>query len=321
MPPYRRLLLTALLSSVALPAIAQTESSFPTRPIKLMHGAPPGGSTDGPMRVLADAASRILKQTVIVENRPGAGGALPAQLLQSAAPDGYTIAAIFPNVYRLPYTTDLKWDPATDLTYIIGLTGFTLGIVVRPDSPIRTMADYIAAAKARSGEMTYGTPGIATANHMAMEKLAETAGVRLVHVPFKGTSETLNALMGGQIDSANETAAWSSLVKAGRLRLIAVGTEARLESFPDVPTLKELGFNVPRGAMLGLGAPKGTDPAIVARLHDAFHKALQTPEYRRAVAMYENEVTYLGSRDFHQYAIDQLKEQKVTLEALGLTRK
>lgn len=321
----RRLMSIGLssLSSLALPAAVRADepvSAFPSRPLRILHATPPGGSTDGPLRVLAEAASRILKQPVIVDNRPGAGGTLPARLLQSSSPDGYTIGVILGGVYRLPYTLDIKWNPATDLSYVIGLTGFTFGIAVRADSPIRSMADLIAAAKARPGEISYGTPGVATANHLTMERIARSAGIRINHVPYKGSAETLQALLGGQIDCAAETSAWAGPVKAGRLRLLSVWTPARLPNFPQVPTLREQGIDIVQTSLWGLAAPKGMNPAIVAKLHDAFKQALETPEFRQVLAQFETEPAYLSSRDFHQYAIDTMKDEKATLDLLGLSR-
>lgn len=322
---HRRLfVLCAALSGVTLDVLAQgtdAATAFPTRPIRILHGTPPGGSTDGPLRVLAEAAARILGQPIVIENRPGAGGTLPATMLQSANPDGYTLGTILGGVYRLPHTVQISWNPGTDLGYVIGLTSFTFGIVVRQDSPIRTMADLVAAAKARPGQVTYGTPGVATANHLTMERVAQLAGVRMNHIPYKGTAETLQALLGGQIEVAAETSAWSSQVKAGKLRLVAPWTERRLANFPDVPTLKEQGIDVAPTSLWGLAGPKGMDPAIVAKLHDAFKQAMEAPEFRRALAQFETEPTYLSSRDFQHYAVQRMKEEKTMLDLVGLSRK
>lgn len=320
----RRHLISIGLSSLALPIAARASdgaSTFPNRVIRILHATPPGGSTDGPLRVLAEAASRVLKQPIIVENRPGAGGTLPARALQSASPDGYTLGVILGGVYRLPYTSDIKWNPATDLSYIIGLTGFTFGIAVRPDSPFHSMADLIAAAKLRPGVISYGTPGITTANHLTMEHIAQLTGIKLNHIPFKGTAETLQALMGGQIDLAAETSAWAGAVKAGKLRLISVWGPKRLANFPQVPTLREQGIDVVQTSLWGLAAPKGTDPIIVTRLHDAFKQAMETPEFRQVLAQYETEPIYLSSRDFQQYAVDTMKTEKSMLDLLGLSNK
>ena len=320
----RRSILTGTLAALCFAPLAQANdevSSFPSRAIKIMLGAPPGGSTDAPLRVLAAGVSEILKQPVIVDNRPGAGGAMPSIILQSTRNDGYTIGVIWNAVFRLPYTVGITWDPATDLSYIIGLTSFEFGNVVQASSPIKSMADLVAAAKAKPGQITYGTPGVGTVNNLHMEKIARMSGVQFTHVPYKGSAETLQAVMAGQIDAAAETTAWVPLVKSGKLRLIAVWGNSRLPGFPDVPTLKEQGFNLEQVSRIALVAPKGTDPAIVAKLHDAFKKAMEQPEYRRALAQYEMAPKYLSSKDLQQYAIDTIREEGESMEAAGVKRK
>ncbi len=320
----RRSILTCALAALGFTPLAQANdevSSFPSRPIKIMLGAPPGGSTDAPLRVLAAGVSKILDQPVIVDNRPGAGGAMPSIILQSTRNDGYTIGVIWNAVFRLPYTVGITWDPATDLSYIIGLTSFEFGNVVQASSPIKSMADLVAAAKAKPGQITYGTPGVGTVNNLHMERVARMSGVQFTHVPYKGSAETLQAVMAGQIDAGAETTAWVPLVKGGKLRLIAVWGNSRLPGFPDVPTLKEQGFNLEQVSRIALVAPKGTDPAIVAKLHDAFKQAMEQPEYRRALAQYEMAPKYLSSKDLQQYAIDTIREEGEAMEAAGVKRK
>ncbi|HQR98546.1 MULTISPECIES: tripartite tricarboxylate transporter substrate binding protein [Comamonadaceae] len=320
-PPF---LAALLLSAVAvLPAAhAQDQSTaWPVRPIKIVIGFAPGGSTDTPMRVLAESASKLLKQPVIIENKPGAGGTLPAVAMQSAPNDGYTLGIASLGVYRLPYTTDLKWDPAKDLTYVIGLTGYAFGVVVPSSSPIKTWADYLAAAKAKPGQLTYGTPGVATTNHLTMEQISRMAGIQLNHIPYKGTGETMQALLGQQIDSAGETSAWAPHVKDGKMRLLVTWGAKRMASFPDVPTLREVGIPLSQTSHWGLIAPKGTDPAVVTRLHNVFKQAMEQPEFKKALARYDMEPEYRSSKDFHQFAVDTMKQEKEILDALGLSRK
>ncbi|QFZ86242.1 tripartite tricarboxylate transporter substrate binding protein [Variovorax paradoxus] len=311
--------LLALGAAFAQPASAQ--ETYPARPIKIVIGFAPGGSTDTPMRVLADSVSRILKQPVVIENRPGAGGTLPGIVMQSSSKDGYTLGIASLGIYRLPYTTDVKWNPATDLTYIIGLTGYSFGIVVPSTSPIKTWQDYVAAAKARPGELTYGTPGVATTNHLTMEQISRKAGIKLNHIPYKGTGETMQALMGSQIESAAETSAWAPFVKDGKMRLLVTWGSKRMESFPDAPTLHEVGIPLTQTSHWGLVGPKGMDPAIVTKLHDAFKQAMHQPEFKRALARYDMEPEYRSPADFHKFAIDTMKQEKEILDLLGLSRK
>lgn len=320
-PPF---IASLLLSAVAVLPAAHAQDkpdAWPVRPIKILIGFAPGGSTDTPMRVLAESVSKLLHQPVIIENKPGAGGTLPAINLQSVQTDGYTLGIASLGVYRLPYTTDLKWDPAKDLTYVIGLTGYAFGVVVPSSSPIKTWADYLAAAKAKPGQLTYGTPGVATTNHLTMEHISKLAGIRLNHIPYKGTGETMQALLAQQIDSAGETSAWAPYVKDGKMRLLVTWGTKRMASFPDVPTLKEVGIPLSQTSHWGLIAPKGTDPAIVAKLHNAFKQAMEQPDFKQALARYDMEPEYRSSKDFQQFAIDTMKQEKEILDALGLSRK
>jgi len=315
----------ALLSAVPLSelpvAFAQNKDAWPSRPIKILVGFAPGGSTDAPVRVLADTVSRILKQPVIVENRPGAGGTLPAVALQSAMKDGYTLGISSAGISRLPFTTELKWNPAKDLTYIIGLTGYAFGIVVPAASPIKTWTDYVASAKANPGALSYGTPGTATTNHLTMERVSQKAGIRLNHIPFKGSAESLQALLAGHIDSAAETSAWAPFVRDGRLRLLVTWGPRRMAGFSQAPTLKEVGVPLSQASPWGLIGPRGLETGIASRLHDAFKFAMEQPEFTQALARYDMEPSYMGSRDFQAFAEQSMAQEKDILDALGLSRK
>ena len=302
-------------------AWAQDAASFPTRPIKIMLGFPPGGSTDSPMRVLAEDASKILKQPVVIENKPGAAGLMPAQLLQGAQPDGYTVGVIPANLFRLPYTGTMNWNPTTDLRYVIGLTSFVYGIVVPAASPIRSMDDYVAYAKAHPGELTYATPGAYLAQHLAMEQLARIKNIQLSHVPYKGTAESLQAVVGAHVMSAAETSGWGPYVESGKLRLLVTFGDKRMSRFPDVPTLKEAGIDIPPpSAAWGLAVPKNTPPAVVAKLHDAFKQAMEQPGFRNALAQYYMEPAYMSSARYQQFAAESTQREKQMLDAIGFVR-
>lgn len=309
------------LALIPLVHAAEPIASFPSRPIKILVGFPPGGSTDGPMRVLAEHASKSLKQPIVIENKSGAGGTLPAVALQSAPNDGYTLAVTSLGIFRLPYTAGIKWDPVKDLTYVIGLTGYAFGIVVPAASPIQNWQDFVSHARARPEQISYGTAGTASTQHLTMERVSRAAGIKLTHVPYKGTAETMQALLGGQIDAGAETSAWAQFVRDGKMRLIVTWGPRRMAGFPNVPTLKEVGIPISQTSQWGLIAPKGTDPAILARLHDAFKQAMEAPEFRQALARFEMEPEYRNSKDFRQFAVETMKQEKVILEQLGLIKR
>ena len=316
-----RLAALGLGASPLLAAAQGDAAAWPTRPIKLMVGFPPGGSTDGPVRVLAESAGRLLKQPIVIENKTGAGGTMPAVALQTAAPDGYTLGISSMGMYRLPYTTDNRWSPDADITHIVGLTGYAFGIAVPADSPYKSWADYVAAAKAKPGQITYATPGVATTNHLTMERISRAAGIQLNHIPYKGTAESMQALLAHQVDSAAETSGWAPYVKEGRMRLLVVWAPKRMASFPDVPTLRDVGIPIAETSPWGLIGPKGMPPAVVKRLHDALKQAMEEAPFKQALARYEMEPQYMGTADFQAFAGKTMKQQKEILDTLGLSKR
>ncbi len=324
MRPLTRRALPCLLLAAGLalaPALASAQAeAFPNRAIKVLIGFTAGGSTDVPFRVLAENASRILGQPVIIENKPGAGGVLPAQMMQGAQPDGYTIAQIPLPVFRLPFTQKINWDPATDLQYVINLAGYSFGLVVPADSPIKSMQDYIAYARANPGKLTYGSPGALTTLHLTMENIALQSGVTLNHIPYKGNSESLQAVIGGHVMSVADTPGWGPYVEQGRLRLLSTWGDKRSTKYPDAPTLKEIGINLVQTSPFGLAVPKGTDPKIAQQLHDAFKRAMEMPNYKESLAKFDMEPLYMSGAAYRQYAIDTMKTEKAIVEKLGLAK-
>ena len=172
------------------------------------------------MRVLADNASKILGQTVVVDNKPGAGGTLPAQTLQTSKADGYTLAQTPLGIFRLPYTTNVSWDPVKDISYIINITGYSFGVVVPADSPLKTWAHYVAWAKANPGKLTYGSTGTLTSPHLTMEDIALRTGMQLSHIPYKGSADLMQSLLGGHIMSAADSTGFAPHVQSGKLRVL-----------------------------------------------------------------------------------------------------
>ena len=222
--------LAALMVGCAsvLPAAA---ADFPSKPVTLIVPWAAGGSTDTCMRILAENAAKHLGQPVIVENKPGGGGTVgPATMAATAKPDGYTLSQIPMGVFRLPHTMKTTWDPLKDFSYIIQLTGYTYGIVVKKDAPWNTLKELLDYAKANPGKVTYATPGVGVMQHVTMEKLARKEGIKWIHVPQKGGIEVITATMGGHVMVGAETSGWAPQVESGDLRLLAVWTEQRTKS-------------------------------------------------------------------------------------------
>ena len=318
----RQLLQSA--AALAVPALGSLGAAFaqaqgfPARPIKLIVAFPAGGPTDITMRALADNASKILGQPIIIDNKPGAGGTLPAQQLQTSQPDGYTLAQIPLGVFRLPYTTKINWDPVKDISYVLNVTGYAFGIVVPADSPFKTWADFVAYAKANPGRLTYGSTGTLTSPHLTTELIAQKAGIELQHIPYKGSADLMLAVVSGQLMAASDSTGFAPQVAAGKLRVLNTWGDKRLDKFPDAPTLKELGYDIVQNSPFGIGAPKGTPLEVVKRLHDAFKKAMEEPSYVSALSRYDMLPNYMGTVDYSKFAQETFLKEKALVEKLGL---
>ena len=308
---------TAAASTFSLPARAQ---AFPSRPITMYCPWPAGGPTDAIMRSFAESAGRHLGQTIITENRPGAGGTLgPIGLLQ-AKPDGYTISQMPLGLFRLPHMQKVQFDPLRDFTYIACLTGYTFGLVVPSDSPIKSIKELVAFAKANPDKFTYGSTGNGTSPHLVMEEFAAQAGIKLTHVPFKGNADGMQAVMGGHVMSHSDSTGWGPQVDAGRLRLLATYGSKRTKRWPNVPTLKDEGYNTVSDSPFGIGGPRGMEPAVIRRLQDAFKASLDDPKVVAILDKYDQPVIYLDSEGYTKFARDTFAAEKATIERLGLMK-
>ena len=292
---------------------------FPVRPVTLIVPWPAGGTTDVGMRALASATEKHLGQPIVIENRPGGSGTLgPGQMAATAKPDGYTIAQIPITIFRFPFMTKTTFDPSTDFTYIIAVSGYTFGVVVRDDAPWKTFGELVANAKANPGKINYGTPGAGTSLHITMEQIAKQQGIKWTHVPFKGNSEAMNALLGGHIHAVADSSGWAQLVNTGRFRLLVTWGAERTKNWPQVPTLRDIGIDMVSNSPFGIAGPKGMDAKVVKVLHDAFKKGLEEPSYAAAMAQLDQELFYLDSEDYRKFALQQIDEARRYIAELGL---
>ena len=318
----RRFVQAALASSaaVALPGWAQS-GAYPNRPIRLICPWPAGGSTDAVMRALAESAGKALGAQFVIENKAGASGMLGPNELVTARPDGYTLSQLTIGVMRLPHMQKMQFDPLKDFTYIACLTGYTFGLVVRADSPIKSIKDLVDYAKANPERFSYGSTGNGTTPHLAVEEFAMKAGIKLQHVPFKGNADGMQALLGGHVMSHSDATGWGPHVDAGTCRLLATYGAKRTKRWPNVPTLQELGYETLADSPFGIGAPKGLDPAITRRLHDAFRRSIEDPAVLASFEKYDQSVIYMNTEDYTRYAREQYAREKVIIEKLGLALK
>lgn len=291
--------------------------TYPSRPISLIVPFPAGGATDVQIRSVAQIASRHLGQQVVIINKPGAGGALGAVTLASAAPDGYTLSQIPVGVFRQVHMTKMPYDPAK-LSYIMGLSGYLFGAVVRTDAPWKSFEELLVYAKANPGKVRFGTIGVGSVQHTTMEAVAEQRGIDWLHVPYKGNAETNMALMSGEINVASDGSGWAGFVESGKFRLLVTYGEKRSRNWPNVPTLKELGFNISERSPYGLAGPGGMDPAHMAVVHDAFKKALYDPEHQKVLERLNQEVIYMTGKEFAEHAAKQSEVQAAIVKRFGL---
>ena len=308
----------AAVGSLALPASAQ---AFPARPIRYICPWPAGGSTDAVIRALAESAAKILGQQIIVDNKPGAGGMLGANELVNAKPDGYTLSQLPHGVFRIPHMQKTQFDTLKDFTWIACLTGYTFGLVVPADSPVKSIRELVEYARANPEKFTYGSTGIGTSPHLAVEEFAQRAGIKLTHVPFKGNADNMQAILGGHTMAASDATGWAPHVESGKLRLLATYGSKRTKRWPNVPTLDELGYKTVSDSPFGVCGPKGMDPAITRTLHDAFRKTLEDPAVLATFEKFDQTVIYMNTEQYTQFARDSFTAEKATIERLGMAGK
>ncbi len=304
----------ALLAGAALPAAADT---FPSKPITVIVPFPPGGSGDALMRTLGLAAAADLGQPVVIMHKPG-GGAVTgtASLTQNVPADGYTLALMHNSVIRHPLLQKVSWDPLADFTYVMGLVSLSTIVTVRADAPWKSIQELLADAKARPGAISYGNVGAASANRIAGEQLARAAGGQFNMIPFKGGAEAVTAVLGGHLDVYGDPGVGPVAI-SGKLRVLASLTDQRLKRFPNVPTAKEAGYNVAVYSPFGVVGPKGMDPAVVARLQNAFRKATADPAYQKVLEDYDLQPFLMSADEYRKYAAEQFAREKVLLPQLG----
>jgi tripartite-type tricarboxylate transporter receptor subunit TctC len=316
----RRQLVLGALSASALTATSSRLSAqtWPERPITFICPWPAGGTADQSMRALCTVAARILGQSIAVENKAGASGMIGAKALASAKADGYTIGQIPISVTRFAQLGTLQADPRKDFTYIARTSGQTFGIAVPANSPFKTLKDFVAHAKANPGKVSYAHAGVGGATHVGMEEFASVAGIALNHVPYKGGAEALQGVLGGHVDALADSSSWAPHVEAGKLRLLATWGELRTARFKDVPTLRELGYDVVVDAPNGIGAPKGMDPAIAAKLRDAFRQAVASAEFKSVIDKLDAPLLYLDGPDYEKYVNTVYQKETVLIDKLKL---
>jgi tripartite-type tricarboxylate transporter receptor subunit TctC len=301
--------LAALLALDIGCATAQ-EAAYPTRPVKIIVAFPVGGLLDTVSRLVGDKLSVVLGQQFVIESRPGAGGTLATAAVARADPDGYTLMmindnhAVNPSVFKnIPYDSVKDFAP-------IGFVGSApMALTANGKLSVRTVKDLIALAQQQPGKISYGSVGIGSASHLAGELFTAKAGIRMLHVPFRGGAPAINDLVAGHVDTMFVTAVVGGQhMKTGALTPLAIAAPTRFETLPEVPTMAEAGYPLEAAYWFGLAAPAGTSPAILAKLEKALADVLATPDLRKRMTEMGAVVTPLGSQQFGDYIQAEMRK-------------
>jgi len=309
-------------AAIATPA-SFAQGRFPNKPIRLIIGFPAGGITDIVMRSAGVEAEKKLGQPIVVENRPGAAG-VPAYLaMKAAAPDGYTIGGVNPALWRQPVFENVAYDPLKDFTYILNMVDNIFAVVVSADSPFMTWADLLAFGRANPQKVSYGTPpGLGQSGHVFMEEVTAREKLQWQPIGYKGSSESVTALLGGHITFAVDTViSTSAFVRGGKARYLAVASDTRMKSWPEVPTMKDLGYPLTIDSPIGLGGPAGIPPEILKTLHDAFKFAIEQPSFLALLDKSDQAPRYMDTPEFNRFVQRSAVEQRALLTKYGMAAK
>jgi tripartite-type tricarboxylate transporter receptor subunit TctC len=310
----------ALLLAAAGPAAAQTP--FPNKPITMIVPFPPGGLADIVARPVAEAMSRDLGQPVVIENKAGAGGGIGMGLAAKAPPDGYTVLLSLSSLTVLPEADVVLGRPQmfapNSLRPIARFTADPTVLAVRADAPWKTVKDFVEDAKKRPGAINYGSSGNYGTMHVPMEILAQNAGIKMTHVPFTGAGPAVVALLGGQIDAVSSgPATVLQHVKAGKLRVLAHWGNNKLEALPDVPSLKDAGYNAEYAQWSGLFVPAATPEPVAQRLRAAARAAALDPKVKEVILNAGSPILYQDTPDFEKYVQADAKRMAEVVKKIG----
>lgn len=314
----------SLIAALLLASLAvHGQTAYPVRPIHMIVPLAPGSAVDNAARILSQKMAIGLGQAIVLENLPGAAGLIGADKVAKAAPDGYTIGGfndsiltMLPNIYP-----KISWNALTDFDPVSLVATVEWGLVVKEDSPYKTVGDFIAAAKAAPGKLNYGSGGIGSPQHIAMALFSTRAGINVTHVPYKGATPAALAAATGEVDAGLQgLATVTSLIQAHRLRLLAVSTPKRLPQYPDVPTVDEAGlkdffFN----SWFAMVAPAGTPAAIIDRLNAEMQKALEDPVIRAKLVSYGLTIRASSPRELGVATKNQFEMYRQLIKTNGIT--
>lgn len=295
-------------------------AEYPAKAVTLVIPYPPGGSTDLSSRALANSMKKHLGQPVICENKPGGGGTVGPSLVVTKAPDGYTLGIITGSSSIAYHMGKLNFHPLNDVTHIARWGGFLFGLVVRADAPWKTLQELVEYSKKNPNKITYGSPGVGTPTHLAVEELASAVGFQWTHMPFKGGAETMTALLGGHIDVLSDSSGWAPLVDAGKFRLLANWGFQRSPRYPDAPTVKEI-YGIASPGFLAIMGPKNMPRTVVQKVEEAVKKAADEQEFKEALKRLDMAILYQNAGDYEKFVREDFENIGKVVKALGLDKK
>jgi tripartite-type tricarboxylate transporter receptor subunit TctC len=311
----------AAACAVALPALGQDAASFPNRPVRIVVGFPPGGSSDVTARIVAERMSEEWKQPVLVENKPGAAATIAAAHVAGSPADGYTVLHLGPGTHAITAATykDLTYDPVKSFAGIGQIAVSPFVIVVPTSSSFQSLNEVIDAAKAKPGQVSYASSGSGGGPNLVTEVIASSAGVKLLHVPYKGAAPAAAAAVAAQVNFATvDSTSAIPYVKGGKLRALAVTTEKRSALFKDVPSVAEAavpGFIYP--SSVGLAVPAGTPREVVLKINAALNRALGQPAVRDRLEALGFEAVPMSADEFHAFLANEVAKYGKVVRELG----
>jgi tripartite-type tricarboxylate transporter receptor subunit TctC len=311
-----------VLALCLMASAVQAQEPYPTRPVTIVVAFPPGGVADNTARPLAAALERILKQPVVVSNKAGAAGAVGYQFAATSKPDGYTLLMALVSVSVLPEVDKLFGRPPTytreQLTGIARINADPAMLVVRADTPWKTVKDLVEDARKKPGEIIFSSSGLYGAAHVPMEMFIHAAGIRLRHLPTTGGGPMMNAILGGHSQAVMTPVSLAAAhVKAGKLRLLAHAGTSPIAAYPDVPSFKSLGYDIEYTAWAGLVAPRNTPPHIVKILRDAVRQAVKEPEVVNSHAKLETPLAYMDADEFNAWWEKDAQKLAAVVQKIG----
>jgi tripartite-type tricarboxylate transporter receptor subunit TctC len=306
----------------AVATVAGAQDNYPNKPIQMVVPFPPGGVADITGRPTAQIMSKMLKQPIVIVNKPGAGGAIGMATVAKGRPDGYTLLMALSSVSIIPVAERLQGRTPSyslkELAPIALVSADPTVLVVRADGPYKSVKDFVAAAKANPGKINYSSSGVYGTLHVAMEIFANAAGIKLYHIPYQGGGPAVAALLGSQVEAlASGPSAAIGQIKGGRMRALAVWGDKRLASMPEVPSMKELGYDAEFYIWSGLFVPAGTPAAITTKLRNTVRQVVSEPEFKDAMAKIETPIAYLDAPEFAKFVERDAKRLEAAVVKIG----